>query len=165
MWISFGKGKGYKNQPFAEFTSSGWLLARLTIATFSHFWASHNILHDKAQDKKEVVSAELNVAIQAKTDIAQKTSSSNTIFHTILSAEPWVCEAYVRRTELHCPRLSSLLGRMWIQCPRECCQWPRPAPSQVHRGWTMNTDPASFPCWSPQLGDLNAWLITPQQLS
>lgn len=157
MWISFGKG--WKNKPFAEFTSSGWLLARLTNATFSYFWASHSILLNKAQDKKEVVNAELNVPIQAKTDIAQKTSPSNIIFHTILSAESWKCEAYVQSTELHCPGLSGLPGRMWIQCPGQCCQWRRPAPSQVHRGWAMNTDwPSIFSMLMPS-AEWFKWMV------
>lgn len=69
--------QGLKEGPFAEFTSSQRCIARVTNATFSHSWASHNVLHYKFQDKKEAMNAETNMPIHIETDSPQKTPPSN----------------------------------------------------------------------------------------
>lgn len=149
----FSQGQDWENQPFAEFTSSQGLVAnRWTNATLSHFWASHNVLHYKAQDKKEGVNTKLKGPIHAKTVITQKTSLSNKLFHTTTStlvSEHETC-AHLEHRGTGLPN-----GRVAFQAG---CDFepqgnpvndPQPLPSQVHKGWTMNIDPASFACWTP----------------
>lgn len=127
VWISLRKGKGWKNQSFAEFTSSKWLVARVASATFSHFWASHNVLHYKVQDKKEVVNADSNAPIHAKTDIPQKMSPSNKILHTIPPALPSEreesCAGLQWRATLPCGREAFQTGN--DPPPRATCPWPQ----------------------------------------
>lgn len=85
----------------------------------------------KSKTKKEVVNAESNVPIHAKTDSPQKTSPSNKILHMILLALPSEreesCACLQQRTDR--PSRQDV-----IQLPGQPVSDPRPLSSQVHKG-------------------------------
>lgn len=163
MWISFGKGKGWKNQPFAEFTSSQWLLARLANATFSHSGASHNFLHYKALDKKKVVNAEWNVPRLIPLRKCPLQTKSPTQFHcTATGAETCAGEG-ARHRGTGLPRSGADFGWDENSSPRATLSVSQvsalPGPQRMSNGhW-----PCIFFMLNPQLGNLNTWCILPQQ--
>lgn len=133
-------------------SSQGLVANRWTNATLSLFSASHNVLHYKAQDKKEGVNTELKGPIHTKTAITQKTSLSNKFFLTTpstLVSEHEICVHLEHRgTGLPNGRVAFQAGCDFKPQGNSVSD-PRPLPSQVHKGWTMNIDPVSFPCWTP----------------